>query len=271
MIMSDGTEPPMSETEPPQEPIATLVAVDFTADELRLLLTTPAQELIANERWPLPPLDDEAAWAWEVGGRISTLFARDGEPLYALGVGVACPGLVDPLRGVITESRAQEAWDELHVVDSVRRHINAPTVALDRAQAALRGEMSLGAAIGHNDVLYVAVGDDGPAAAVLVAGTVVRGAHHRPGLLPPADEDGATDLAALAAWVGDAAALLDPAIVILDAPEDQADALLASVHEAAAGAGAIAEIVISELGGRAALFGALGAAAIVSYEGERNE
>ena len=271
MAMSDETEPPMSDTAPQQEPIPTLVAVDFTADELRLLLTTPAQELITNEHWPLPPLDDEAAWAWEVGGRISTLFARDGERFYARGVGVACPGFVDPLRGVITESRAQEAWDDLHVADSIRRHINAPTVALDRAQAALRGEMSHGAAIGHNDVLYVTVGNDGPSAAMLVSGTVVRGAHHRPGLLPTADEDGTIDHAALAAWIGDAAALLDPAIVILDAPEDQADALLASVYETAADVGAMAEIVISALGERAALFGALGAAAIVSYEGERDE
>ncbi len=261
----------MSDDEPQQEPIAALIAVDFTADELRLLLTTPSQELIANERWPLPPLDDEAAWAWEVGGRISTVFARDGEPLYALGIGVACPGFVDPIRGVITESRAQQSWDELHVVDSVRRHIDAPTVALDRAQAALRGEMSLGAATGHSDVLYVSVSDDGPSAAILIAGTIVRGAHQRPGLAPPADEDGTVDLEVLAAWIGDAAALLDTAIVILEAPEEQAEALLTAVHEAAAGAGAMAEIVVSELGDRAALFGALDAAAIVSYEGERDE
>ena len=175
------------------------------------------------------------------------------------------------IRGVITESRAQEGWDELHVVDAVRRHIDAPTVALDRAQAALRGEMNLGAAIGQNDVLYVSVRDDGPSAAVLVAGTVVRGAHHRPGLLSPVDEEGAIDLDVLAAWIAGAAALLDTGIVILDAPEAQTDALANSVQEAAADAGAMAEVVVSKLGDRAPLFGALGAAAIVAYEGERDE
>ena len=85
--------------------------------------------------------------------------------------------------------------------------------------------MNLGAAIGQNDVLYVSARDDGPSAAVLVAGTVVRGAHHRPGLLSPAGEDGAIDLDALAAWIAGAAALLDTGIVILDAPEAQTDAL----------------------------------------------
>jgi hypothetical protein len=131
--------------------------------------------------------------------------------------------------------------------------------------------MSLGAAIHHNDVLYVTVSDDGPSAAILIAGTIVRGAHHRPGLAPPADEDGTADLEVLAAWIGAAAAMLDTAIVILEAPEEQAEALLAAVHETAAGAGAMAEIVVSELGERAALLGALDAAAIVSYEGERDE
>jgi hypothetical protein len=43
------------------------------------------------------------------------------------------------------------------------------------------------------------------------------------------------------------------------------------VQEATVDAGSMAEVVASELGDRAALFGALSAAAIVSYEGERDE
>jgi len=254
-----------------QEPIPALVAVDFTSDELRLVLTTPEQQLIANERWPLPALDDESAWSWEIGGRISTLFARHGEPLYALGIAAACPGLVDPIRGTITESRAQESWDDLHVVDAIRRHIDAPTVALDRAQAALRGEMVLGAASGQTDALYISTRHDGPSAAVLVAGTIVRGAHHRPGLLPPAEEDGTINVATLAGWTADAAALLDTAIIVLDAAEEEAEVLATAIAEAAAESGALAEVVISELGDRAALYGALDAAAIVAFEGDREE
>jgi len=130
--------------------------------------------------------------------------------------------------------------------------------------------MSLGSATGHDDVLYVSVDTDGPSAAILIAGTVVRGAHYRPGLVPPPNKDGTIDLELLAAWIGDAAALLDPAIVILNVPESQADMLLTAVHGAAIDSGAIAGIVISELGDRAPLFGAVDAAAIVSYEGERH-
>jgi len=261
----------MSDDESQQEPTAALVAIDFTSDQLWLVLTTPGQDLIANERFPLPALEDEAAWAWEVGGRISTLFARDGQPLYALGIGVSCPGFVDPVSGVITESRAQDGWDDLHIVSAIRRHIDAPTVALDRTQAGLRGEMTLGAAGGHSDALYISVGTDGASAATLVAGTIVRGANHRPGLLPPPDEEGTLDLDRLATWIGDAAALLDTAIVVLNIAEEHADALQTAVHEAAANSGAMAEVVVSELGDSASLYGALDAAGIVAYEGERDE
>jgi len=252
----------MTEGENENEPIAALVAIDFTATELRLLLATPEQELIASERYELPQLADEEAWAWEVGGRVSTLFSRDAEPLYALAIGIACPGAVHPVRGVMTESRAQEGWDGLHVVDAIRRHIDAPAVALDRAQAALRGEMTFGAALDVTDALYLSVRESPPMAAILAAGTIVRGAHHRPGIIDP--DDPAASIAAIAA-------VLDTARLILDAPDDEAEAFAARVAASLKASGASADVAVSELGDRAPMFGALEAASIVAYEGERDE
>ena len=250
----------MSDDGDEREAIAALVAIDFTGTELRLLLATLEQELIANERYDLPPLADEEAWSWEVGGRVSTLFTRDAEPLFALGIGIACPGAVHPIRGVLTESRGQDGWNELHVVDAIRRHIDAPAIAIDRAQAGLRGEMTAGAALDLTDALYVSLSQPQPAAAILAAGTIVRGAHHRPGLIEATDP-----VAAIAI----AAAALDSARVILDAPEDDAERLATAVREALTAAGGSAEVVVSELGDRAPLLGALDAASIVAYEGER--
>ena len=76
-----------------------LVAVDFTADALRLALTQVDGTPLGDERWDLPPLNDDEAWAWEVGGRIATLFAREGNGRSALAVGIAAPGPVDPVTG----------------------------------------------------------------------------------------------------------------------------------------------------------------------------
>lgn len=243
------------------EPAPALVAIDFTATTLRLVLATPDREVISSERYELPTLIDEEAWSWEIGGRVSTLFVRD-ESLFALGIGISCPGSVHPVRGVLTESRGQEGWDELHVVDALRRHIDAPAVALDRAHAALRGEMTVGAAIDVNDAVYVSFRDPTPAAAILAAGTIVRGAHHRPGFL---DADNPIETIAATA------ALLDTALVIVDAAEEDIETVVTTLRDALAEAGADAEIVVSELGHSAPLFGALEAASIVAYEGERAE
>lgn len=244
------------------EASAALAAVDFTATELRLLLSTPEQELIASERYQLPTLDDEEAWAWEVGGRLSTLFSRDGEPLFALGIGIACPGMVHPIRGVLTESRAQRGWNELHVVDAIRRHINAPAVAIDRIQAGLRGEMTAGAALDATDVLYVSLRESTAAAAILSSGTIVRGAHHRPGLINSTDP--AREIATIAAT-------LDSGLVILDIADENANEIESLTRRELKKAKAEGKVMISKLGTRAPLLGALEAAAVVAFEGQHHD
>src|SRR6185369_16117843 len=56
-----------------------LVGVDFTGDTLRVLMTDEHGHKVADGAWPLPELPDEEAWSWEVGGRIASLFADEGE------------------------------------------------------------------------------------------------------------------------------------------------------------------------------------------------
>src|SRR3546814_11600097 len=90
-----------------REPVR--VCEDFTATTLRWLLGAPAGGVGNRQETPLPPLEDEAAWAWEVGGCISEAFAAEGQQRWALGIGVACPGVVDTTAGVLVESNADPA------------------------------------------------------------------------------------------------------------------------------------------------------------------
>src|SRR5262245_53816930 len=108
---------------------AVLVGVDFTADRLRVLLTDEVGRRVHEAEYPLPPLPDEAAWAWEVGGRIATEFAAEGQKRSALAIVVATPGSVDPVTGKLQRSTGQDGWDGLAVVDALRRHIGAPISA----------------------------------------------------------------------------------------------------------------------------------------------
>ena len=256
----------MSAAEPGVGPGGALVALDFTGSELRLLLATPDQQPIASERWLLPELEDEEAWSWEIGGRLATLFAGRDDASFALGIAIACPGLVDPVRGVLTESRGQAGWDDLHVVDAVRRHIDRPVVAVDRVQAALRGEATTGDAWGQNDVLYLSARDGETTAAVLAAGRAVTGAHHRPGLVPESWGPDGLDSGFVADWIAGAAALLDSAVVVLDAAPDDAQQLLELTTEALVQSGAAAAVLVSKLGERAPLLGALSLARVAAYE-----
>lgn len=257
-------------------PDPVLVAVDFTATTLRVVLVDSDGEVIERNTYELGPLPDETSWAWEVGGRIATAFAREGQKRWAQAIAVACPGLVDPVTGVLVESNGQPAWDGLHVVDAIRRHIDAPVVALNRVQAALRGEWSAGAADGTMDALYVSLRGI-PQAAVLSNGRVMAGAANRAGSLPALPEldpaqvlDGET-LEQVTGVLADLAALVDPTVVILDGEEAHVSVLgpvlQGVLNEVAPGA----QVSRPALGEGSALLGALKAAEILAYEGERTE
>ncbi len=258
------------------EPEPALVGVDFTQSTLRLMLGSLAGEVLYRQEIELPPLPDEEAWAWEVGGRISTAFAAEGNRRWALGIGVACPGVVDPASGILVESMADPAWDGLHVVDAVRRHIDAPVVAISRTVAALRGEAASGAAANTFDALYVSL-VDGPSAAMMSNARIVAGAHSRAGALPAFPElvEGARlsgeDLEQAAALLADVSALLDPEVVIIHGPAEHTEPLMPVLQRVLDEVAPGATVTPPALGDYAALLGAFQAASTVAYEGERDD
>ena len=256
------------------EPESAIVGVDFTPATLRLILGRLDGEILRQEEHPLPDLEDEAAWSWEVGGRISTLFAADGARRYALGIGVACPGTVDPVAGTIEECLGNPEWEGLNVVASLRRHIDAPIVALPRVEAALRGEAAAGNAAGTFDAMYVSL-LDGPAAAVMSNGRILGGAAHRAGGLPAFPELEVAhplmgeDLEQATALLADLAALVDPSVVIIHGAPEHADPLRPVLQRVLNEVLPGAQVAPPALGDKAALLGAMKAAAIAAYEGER--
>ena len=256
------------------EPV--LVAIDFTADRVSLLLAEPSGAPVRRESWPLADLADEEAWSWEVGGRVATLFAREGERRSALAIAVAAPGDVEPATGRLLHSSGQPSWHGLAVADALRRHIDAPIAVESRTVAALLGEHWQGAAAGSGDVLYVSLHGI-PSAALLLSGRPARGAHWRAGALPaipqldpsaPPSED---DLTSVTGLLADATALLDPEVVVLDAPSQHLDRLVPLlqriVNEIAPGP----KVTAGAHGEEAALVGAVRIASTVAYEGERRE
>lgn len=256
------------------EPV--LVAIDFTADRLSLLLAEPDGAPVRRESWPLEDLADEDAWSWEVGGRVATLFAREGERRSALAIAVAAPGNVEPATGRLLHSTGQPSWHGLAVADALKRHFDAPIAVESRTVAALLGEHWQGAAAGFGDALYVSLHGI-PSAALLVSGRPVRGAHWRAGALPaiqqldPDAPPSEEDLTSITGLLADATALLDPDVVVLDAPSQHLDRLVPLLQRVLNEIAPGPKVTAGAHGEGAALVGAVRIASTVAYEGERRE
>ena len=254
------------------EPV--LVAVDFSADELRVLFADLQGKPIERGAWPLPPLEDEHAWSWEVGGRIATLFAANGERRSALAIAVAAPGVVDPLSGRLVDSAGQPAWEGLSIVEALRRHFDAPIACESRTLAALQGERWQGAAQTLDDVLYVSLRGV-PAAAAVVGGRPVRGARFAAGALPampeldPGQPISDEELETASGLLADASALLDPDAVLIDGEEHHRSRLIPLLQRVLDEVAPGPRVIPSALGEDAALVGALRMATTLAYEGER--
>ena len=205
--------------------------MDFSADELRVLFSDLQGKPIERGEWPLPPLEDEDAWSWEVGGRIATLFAANGERRSALAIAVAAPGVVDPLSGRLVDSAGQPAWEGLSIVEALRRHFDAPIACESRTLAALQGERWQGAAQTLDDVLYSLAarragrrGGRGRAARArraLRRRCAAGDAELEPGQ-PISDEE----LETASGLLADASALLDPDTVLIDGEEHHRSRLI---------------------------------------------
>ena len=251
-----------------------LVGIEFTAEELRLALCEPGGAAVGQPgRFALPELSDEESWAWEVGGRIATAFAGEGSGRSALAIALAAPGPVDPVAGRLMAG-GQDGWEGLPVVEALRRHIDAPVALESRAVAGLLAERAEGAAQGSEHVLYLLLHGE-PGAAVLAGGRPLRGAHDRAGALPAiADLDegarlGGEALEELAVPLADAAALLDPELVVVEAPTRLRDLLIPVLRRTLAEVAPEARVAPAALGADAPLRGALAMAATLAYESGR--
>ncbi len=251
---------------------AVLVGVDFTADRLRILLTDERGAHVADSDWPLPELEEEEAWVWEVGGRIAALFATEGQRRSALAIVVAAPGSVEPTTGRLIHCPTHDHWDGLAMVDALRRHIGAPIGAENRTIAALLAETWQGAAPGVDDALYVSLRSI-PTAAVLVAGRVARGARFAAGALPavptadgPYDQ---IDLEQFAGILADSAALLDSEAVVIDGEIEDLDRLVPLLQGVLDEVAPGPQVLRAALGDRAPLVGAIRLARSLAFEGSR--
>ncbi|MEW6048842.1 MAG: ROK family protein, partial [Bacillota bacterium] len=90
-------------------------------------------------------------------------------------VSVACPGPLDPVRGVVTEAPNLH-WRNVNVTAPMREALGAPVYLENDANAAALGEWWAGAGRGTRSFIYVTV-STGIGGGIVIEGRIYGGAH----------------------------------------------------------------------------------------------
>jgi glucokinase len=89
-------------------------------------------------------------------------------------ISAACPGPLDPSTGIILSSPNIPGWDNLPLVDLLKKKYGVPTFVENDANLAAVGEWRYGAGQGHQDLLYMTI-STGIGGGVISAGHLLTG------------------------------------------------------------------------------------------------
>lgn len=153
------------------EPLA--IGVDIGGTKIALALVNRSGAVLAERRLPTHPRDGADAALDRIAQAVEALQA--GAPGRVRGVGIGCPGHVDPAHGVLRYA-VNLGWVDAPLRAGLRQRLaeKLPIWVQKDTNAAALGELTFGAAIGCWDVVYLAVGT-GLGGAAIVGGALASG------------------------------------------------------------------------------------------------
>jgi len=119
----------------------------------------------ATDRGPAAALHSAAAMLREAGRRAGVQYA---------GVGVACPGPLDPFTGIVGEVGTLPGWNGCDIVAELSREFGVRVVVENDADAAALAEARWGHAAQDGNLIYVTV-STGIGAGIILSGELYRG------------------------------------------------------------------------------------------------
>lgn len=151
------------------------VGVDFGYRHLRVAIADLSQQVLAEQRLPLPAdhradegLDRAALLVGELLDRVGS---STGE-VVSLGMGV--PGPVDAVTGEVGSATILPGWGGIPLADRLAARLGVPVVVDNDANLGALGEFRHGAARGCEDAAYIKV-SHGVGAGLVLGGRVFRG------------------------------------------------------------------------------------------------
>jgi glucokinase len=90
------------------------------------------------------------------------------------GIGIAAPGPLDPVTGVVLSAPNIPGWDNLPLKRLMEERLSRPVFLGNDANVAALGEWKFGAGLGHQDVLYLTI-STGIGAGIITGGRMLIG------------------------------------------------------------------------------------------------
>ena len=136
-----------------------ILAVDLGGTQIRAALVTPDRTV--HYRRATPTADEEGVEAVigriiEVAAAVRSEAASEGLP-EPVGVGISCPGPLDPWRGVVLVAPNLAGWHNIPLVAPVAEALGLPTFLERDTNVAVMAEWRYGAAVGTRSAIYITV------------------------------------------------------------------------------------------------------------------
>ena len=108
-------------------------------------------------------------------GRIKAMLHHVAPPGTGFdGIGVACPGPIDPFTGLIGDVGTLPGWEGQNVVEELQKEFGVSVAVENDADAAALGEMAWGAAKGEGSFVYITV-STGIGGGIVLSNQLYRG------------------------------------------------------------------------------------------------
>ncbi|MFW2512804.1 ROK family protein [Demequina sp. SO4-13] len=153
----------------------TVIAVNPDVDAILVGLIGLGGAVQGRRRIALDGVPSVAATIAHVRTAVESLTAEASADLHVVGAGIAVPGLVRPLEGVVARA-PHLLWREEPIAAMFESAFGVPAAVDNDANAALTAETLFGAGRDHSHIVYLNGSTSGIGGGVLVAGAVLRGA-----------------------------------------------------------------------------------------------
>ncbi len=157
-----------------------VIGVDLGGTKIRLGLVSPQDEIVAIRQIATRPAEGIDAVTQRIGVAVDELEAAIPAGCCVAALGICSPGPVDHAAGLLIDPPNLQGLHHTPLRQKLADRLQLPVVLEHDAKAAALGDYYFGAGRGATSMVYIVVGT-GVGAALIVDGSIYRGAHNSAG------------------------------------------------------------------------------------------